>query len=763
MALRAAGSLVRRQPFFPTVARHAFCAHSAHFRAAAPQWGRLVCASGIACGGLGLNSWLASGSSSRCPSPRALLCENLDSDEHSARTADDALGAPLACSADADGIGCAEGRGQSEDCERARELEEGAALACGGGSGGSSAAGPQLRDDDPGEDQHEGGACKEHQEHVLVAVDLGHGKLSSLGLVRRVFGVLGWHCSLLVAAGLVSLLKVGTSLMNSANFGAVMNALGDPDALRSALIRMVGIQLCSSCLGLLQDMLLDAGLDVLSDRLQLEVFESLLQQDALFFDSHLPSELVTQVTADVDKVRSFMRTLTTDTVETFAGIFGNVIELVRVSPEVCRRIVLATVPGFTIFGMLLSLINGANSDQDAANVKLSSSATESLANIRTVQSFVAEEQELKKYSARRSILKAARRRLRALKRTLGATAGLWFHGVSAVILATSSRLVGEGKLSGGTVNTLFLHLFSLTASCGKLLGLLQTMAVGVGATRSVVSTLDARPSVGCTSLGAESSDEVCPQETSPSPAALEFDCVHFRYPNRSEEEVLKGVSLSLTLGSVVALVGQSGSGKSTIGWLAQRFYDCERGTVRVDGRDVRALDPRQLRRQIAYVEQEPALFSGTIRDNIRYGRPCATDAEVAQAAEAALVDDFAKSLPRGLDTEVGDAGTSLSGGQKQRVAIARALLKDPRLLILDEATSALDSASERRVQEAMRRLMQGRTTLIIAHRLSTVRSADRIVVLEQGEVREVGTHAELLSRSGLYAKFVRQQDGEGPS
>mmetsp|Transcript_42751 Transcript_42751/g.122311 ORF Transcript_42751/g.122311 Transcript_42751/m.122311 type:complete len:410 (+) Transcript_42751:258-1487(+) len=409
------------------------------------------------------------------------------------------------------------------------------------------------------------------------------------------------------------------------------------------------------------------------------------------------------------------------------------------------------------------MMNGATSAHDGASVKLSGSAAESLANIRTVQSFVAEEQELKKYGARQSILKVARRRLRTLKYTLGARGGLWIHGVSALILATSSRLVGEGKLSGGTVNTLFLHLFSLTASCGKLLGLLQTMAVGVGATRSVVSTLDARPSVGCTSLGAESSDEVCPQETSPSPAALEFDCVHFRYPNRSEEEVLKGVSLSLTPGSVVALVGQSGSGKSTIGWLAQRFYDCEHGTVRVDGRDVRALDPRQLRRQIAYVEQEPALFSGTIRDNIRYGRPCATDAEVAQAAEAALVDDFAKSLPRGLDTEVGDAGTSLSGGQKQRVAIARALLKDPRLLILDEATSALDSDSERRVQQALQRLMQGRTTLIIAHRLSTVRSADRIVVLEQGEVREVGTHAELLSRSGLYAKFVRQQDGEGPS
>jgi ABC-type multidrug transport system fused ATPase/permease subunit len=238
---------------------------------------------------------------------------------------------------------------------------------------------------------------------------------------------------------------------------------------------------------------------------------------------------------------------------------------------------------------------------------------------------------------------------------------------------------------------------------------------------------------------------------------IAWEGVRFAYPTRRDMAVLQEIDLAVEPGEVVALVGPSGAGKSTLAQLLSRFYDPEVGRIRLDGRDLRQLDPGWLRRQIGVVSQEPILFSGTIADNIRYARPEASDEEVTAAARAANAHDFVERFPDGYATRVGERGVQLSGGQKQRVAIARAVLKDPRVLVLDEATSALDAESEHLVQEALERLMRGRTTLIIAHRLSTVVGADRAVVLDGGRIVQVGSHSALMSEDGPYRRLVERQ------
>ena len=239
--------------------------------------------------------------------------------------------------------------------------------------------------------------------------------------------------------------------------------------------------------------------------------------------------------------------------------------------------------------------------------------------------------------------------------------------------------------------------------------------------------------------------------------AVTFEDVSFRYPARPDAQVLSHVSLALSPGEVVALVGSSGSGKSTIAALLARLYDPESGRVLLDGRDLKELDPNWLRQQVGTVAQEPLLFSRSIADNIRYARAEATDAEVEQAARTANAFDFVTGFPEGFATKVGERGVQLSGGQKQRIAIARAVLKDPRILVLDEATSALDAESEHLVKDALDRLMKGRTTLVIAHRLSTVVDADRVVVLDHGQIVQQGDHRSLLAEEGLYKRLVEKQ------
>jgi subfamily B ATP-binding cassette protein MsbA len=324
-----------------------------------------------------------------------------------------------------------------------------------------------------------------------------------------------------------------------------------------------------------------------------------------------------------------------------------------------------------------------------------------------------------------------------------------FAGVTFVMWQ-GGLLVLEGRLTAGALVSFLLYTITIAASIGALAGSFGAYQEAVGAAERVFEILDMRPEIA----------------DPPDPAALAkpvkgrvaYEGIWFRYhDDPSLPWTLEGVDLEVAPGEVVALVGPSGGGKTTLVSLLPRFWDVSSGHVRLDGHDIRTLRLADLRGAIGVVPQEPALFSGTIRENIAYARPGASEAEIVEAAKAAHAHEFVERLPLGYDTLVGERGVKLSGGQRQRVAIARAILKDPAVLILDEATSNLDTESERLIEDALGKLLVGRTTLIIAHRLSTVRRADRLVVVDRGRIVEEGSHAELLAAGGLYARLYQRQ------
>jgi ATP-binding cassette subfamily B protein len=312
-----------------------------------------------------------------------------------------------------------------------------------------------------------------------------------------------------------------------------------------------------------------------------------------------------------------------------------------------------------------------------------------------------------------------------------------------------SRLVITGEMTGGRLGQFILYALFAAGAMAELAEVWGELAQAAGATERLLELLAARPQIL-----APAAPKVFP---SPALGTVAFNGVHFSYPARPGVSALNGVSFAVARGETVALVGPSGAGKSTIFNLILRFYDPQLGSVAIDGLSVADVDPQALRSRIALVPQEVALFDDTILENIRYGRSDASDADVQQAAVAAQADSFIAALPQRYATRLGERGVMLSGGQRQRIALARAVLRDAPILLLDEATSALDAESEAAVQRALGRIMQNRTTLVIAHRLATVQRASRILVLDNGQIVEEGTHQELLRQGGLYARLADLQ------
>ncbi|MCA9551675.1 MAG: ATP-binding cassette domain-containing protein, partial [Myxococcales bacterium] len=419
-----------------------------------------------------------------------------------------------------------------------------------------------------------------------------------------------------------------------------------------------------------------------------------------------------------------------------------------ISPRLTLLMLVVVPPvavGAAMFGKRIRRLSAASQQKLADAGKV---AEETLAGIRTVRSFAQEQAEVRRYGhAVQESFEVSKERI-ANVAVFSGGASLFGYGAVAAVIWYGGRLVVGEQMTPGELTSFVLYTLMVAFALGSIASLWTDFMRALGAAERVFDLMDRVP--GIAHQGGARLEHI--------EGKLAFEGVRFAYPTRPDVTVLKSLELRIEPGEVVALVGPSGSGKSTVAALISRFYDPLVGKVTVDGHDVRDLDPEWLRRQIGVVSQEPTLLSTSVAENIRYGKTDATDAEVEAAARAANAHDFITGFPEGYATQVGERGVQLSGGQKQRVAIARAILKNPRLLILDEATSALDAQSEHLVQEALEHLQAGRTTLVIAHRLSTVRDADRVVVMEAGEVRQVGTHDALMAEQGsLYRRLVERQ------
>jgi ABC transporter fused permease/ATP-binding protein len=489
-----------------------------------------------------------------------------------------------------------------------------------------------------------------------------------------------------------------------------------------------------------------AGERVVTD-LRSDLFGSILGQDLGFFDETRTGELTNRLASDTAVLQNTVTVNLSMALRFTIGVFGGVAMMAWMSP-VLTGVALAVVPvvavGASLYGRMIRRLSRDVQDALAAANEV---AEEAISGVRTVRAFAAEPREVARYRERNELAfdKAARRAL-----AYGGFQGVMgFAGMGAVALVVwyGGGLVLTGALTVGDLTAFLLYTLTVAFSLSALSGLWGDFMRAAGASERVFELLDrigAHEAAGGAEVG-----EVA--------GSVRFEAVQFAYPSRPDVTVLDGFSLDVAPGEVVALVGPSGAGKSTIAALLLRFYVPGTGRILLDGQDLAGLAPDSLRRHIAIVSQEPILFATSVADNIRYGRPGASDEDVRAAARAANAEAFIDAFPEGFATLVGERGVRLSGGQKQRIAIARALLCDPAILVLDEATSALDAENEHLVQEALERLMRGRTTLVIAHRLSTVQGADRVVVLDGGRIAETGTHADLVAADGLYRKLVERQ------
>ncbi|HEX2691916.1 MAG TPA: ABC transporter transmembrane domain-containing protein [Kofleriaceae bacterium] len=478
------------------------------------------------------------------------------------------------------------------------------------------------------------------------------------------------------------------------------------------------------------------------------VFDRVLPLPLAWFHERRSGELVGRLASDVTVVEDVVGSELSMALRNAIQMIGAMVMLCVIDVPL-TLLMLAIVPPITLttiyFGRKIRKMTRAVQDELA---KVSGQAQESIGAVATVQSFVRESYEARRYRA--GIEAAFGKTLRLLRWrswffSIAMTAG--YIGIAAVIWLGGRALI-HGELTAGQLTSFLLYTFILAGALGDLAGLWGALQRAAGATDRLFAVIDTVPEIRD------------PQRARPLPPGkgwVKLERVSFSYPSRRGHPVLTDVDLEVAPGEVVALVGPSGAGKSTILSLLYRFHDVDGGRVLFEGVDVRQLALGELRRALAMVAQEPVLFSGTIRDNIGYGRSGATAAEIERAARDAHAHDFIVGFPDGYATVIGERGTKLSGGQKQRIALARALLANPRVLILDEATSNLDAESEAAVQAALARLMQGRTTIIVAHRLSTVRDADRIVVLDGTRVVEQGRHDELMARCGTYHRLVEHQ------
>jgi ATP-binding cassette subfamily B protein len=485
--------------------------------------------------------------------------------------------------------------------------------------------------------------------------------------------------------------------------------------------------------------------------LRQDVQAHLLRLDPGFFELNRPSEIASRLTADTGVIEQVVGSAASIALRNlFMGV-GGLAYLFYLSPKL-TGLMLVVIPvvilPIVFMGRRVRALSQKSQDRVA---DVGSLVSEVLRAIKVVQAFGAEGREAKRFAdAAEEAFAAARRRF-LVRAAMTAIVITLVFGAITLVLWEGARDVIAGTMTGGTITAFVLAAAIVAGAFGALTEVYGDFMRAAGASARLRDLLAEQPSI--TVPDRPVALPVPPQ------GRLAFEDVVFRYPSRPDMPAVRDFSLAIRPGERIAVVGPSGAGKSTLFQLVQRFYDPVSGRILMDGVDLRDADPAAVRARIAVVPQEAVVFMGTARSNILYGRPDASEADVWAAAEAANAAEFLRALPQGLDSDMGEGGTRLSGGQRQRIAIARALLKDAPILLLDEATSALDAESEAAVQEALEHLMQGRTSLVIAHRLATVRDADRIVVMDEGAIVEIGRHEELVAAGGLYSRLAGLQFG----
>lgn len=563
------------------------------------------------------------------------------------------------------------------------------------------------------------------------------------------------HASRLATALVCLLISVGIGLA----FPQIVKHLLDAafvqhnsSLLDKIALGLIGLFAVQALLNFSQVYLLTITSERIVATLRRDLFAHLIRLSPGFFTDQRTGELTSRLSADTTVLQTVLSYNLSEFARQSLFLIGGIILLTMTHWKLALT-TLAVVPivigAALFFGRQLRKASSGVQDRIA---EATGTAEEAFSQIRTVQSFTREEEETRRYTAHMAhVIAAAMDRSRIRATFFGILTFCAFGGVVAV-LWQGGRLVLDGTLTAGALVSFLLYALYVAGAVGSLGSLFGVYQEAVGAARRTFDLLGTQATIA---------EPAQPEHLiKPVRGEVVIDNVSFRYASNLPE-VLSNVSLTIAPGEVVALVGPSGAGKTTMASLIPRFWDVTGGRILVDGHNVRSLSLEDLRGSIGLVPQEPALFSGTVRENIAYaatqGNRIASEDEIRRAADAAHATEFIDRLVEGLDTLVGERGVKLSGGQRQRLAIARVFLKNPAIVILDEATSSLDSESERLVEEAMQELLRGRSTLIIAHRLSTVQRADRVVVIDRGRVVEEGSHADLLAREGVYSRLYRGQ------
>jgi len=554
--------------------------------------------------------------------------------------------------------------------------------------------------------------------------------------------------ALVVAAGCVLVLGQGLKRVIDAGFSEA-----DATSLDTALFALLAIVCVLAAATYVRFYSVSWIGERVSADIRRAVFGHLLEQSPGFFETMRTGEVISRLTNDTTLLELVIGSSASFALRNTLIMLGALVMLVVTSPKLTALVVLGVplvIAPILLFGRRVRRLSRASQDRIA---DVSTHIDESLHEIRTVQSYGHEEKDREQFGARVEQAFATATRRIGQRALLIALVMLLAFGAVGVILWIGGHDVLAGRISAGELSAFVFYAVLVAGAVGAVSEVIGDLQRAAGATERLMELLATEPSIR-----APANPLPLPESRGNEKAGeVRFERVTFHYPSRPDTAALSDFSLSVSRGERVALVGPSGAGKSTVFQLLLRYYDPDSGSIALDGVELRDADPRALRARIALVPQDPVIFAASVAENVRYGRPAASDAEVLAACKAAYATEFIDRLPEGMNSFLGERGVRLSGGQRQRLSIARALLSDRAVLLLDEATSSLDAESESYVQRALEHLMRGRTTLIVAHRLATVKNADRIVVMDQGRVIAAGSHSELVREKGLYARLAELQ------